>query len=225
MRAAVAAVEGEHGAVGVLVNNAGYSQSGAIETVPMEKVRDAVRDQRVRPRAPVPARAARDAAAALRARSSTSPRWAGSSSSRAAASTTRPSTRWRRSPTRCASRSRASAIDVILIEPGLIRTAFGETAVGRRGGGGRGRGRLRAVQRPRRARDRERLRVRQPDRAPRRAAGGGREGDREGAERQAPARPLHGHAVGEAADRPARRCCPTAAWDAVMRSQFPSPGR
>jgi NAD(P)-dependent dehydrogenase (short-subunit alcohol dehydrogenase family) len=40
MRAAVEAVEGEHGAVGVLVNNAGYSQSGAIETVPMEKVRD-----------------------------------------------------------------------------------------------------------------------------------------------------------------------------------------
>src|SRR3954451_14708409 len=39
MRAAVEAVEGEHGAVGALVNNAGYSQSGAIETVPMEKVR------------------------------------------------------------------------------------------------------------------------------------------------------------------------------------------
>jgi NAD(P)-dependent dehydrogenase (short-subunit alcohol dehydrogenase family) len=39
MRAAVAAVEAEHGAVGVLVNNAGYSQSGAIETVPIEEVR------------------------------------------------------------------------------------------------------------------------------------------------------------------------------------------
>jgi len=39
MEAAVAAVEGEHGSVGALVNNAGYSQSGAIETVPMEKVR------------------------------------------------------------------------------------------------------------------------------------------------------------------------------------------
>jgi NAD(P)-dependent dehydrogenase (short-subunit alcohol dehydrogenase family) len=39
MRAAVDAVEAEHGAVGVLVNNAGYSQSGAIETVAMEKVR------------------------------------------------------------------------------------------------------------------------------------------------------------------------------------------
>jgi NAD(P)-dependent dehydrogenase (short-subunit alcohol dehydrogenase family) len=39
MQAAVAAVEAEHGAVGALVNNAGYSQSGAIEQVPMEDVR------------------------------------------------------------------------------------------------------------------------------------------------------------------------------------------
>src|SRR3954471_19666455 len=39
MVAAVAAMEAEAGAVGVLVNNAGYSQSGAIETVPMDEVR------------------------------------------------------------------------------------------------------------------------------------------------------------------------------------------
>lgn len=39
MQAAVAAVEEEAGAVGVLVNNAGYSLSGAIETVPLERVR------------------------------------------------------------------------------------------------------------------------------------------------------------------------------------------
>jgi NAD(P)-dependent dehydrogenase (short-subunit alcohol dehydrogenase family) len=39
MQAAVAAVEAEHGAVGALVNNAGYSQSGAIEQVPMDDVR------------------------------------------------------------------------------------------------------------------------------------------------------------------------------------------
>ena len=37
--AAVAAVEEREGAVGVLVNNAGYSQSGAIETVPLDDVR------------------------------------------------------------------------------------------------------------------------------------------------------------------------------------------
>jgi NAD(P)-dependent dehydrogenase (short-subunit alcohol dehydrogenase family) len=39
MRDAVAAVERDEGAVGVLVNNAGYSQSGAIETVPIEAAR------------------------------------------------------------------------------------------------------------------------------------------------------------------------------------------
>jgi NAD(P)-dependent dehydrogenase (short-subunit alcohol dehydrogenase family) len=39
MRRAVGAVEQAEGAVGVLINNAGYSQSGAIETVPMEAVR------------------------------------------------------------------------------------------------------------------------------------------------------------------------------------------
>jgi short-subunit dehydrogenase len=39
MAAAVAAVEQAEGAVGALVNNAGYSQSGAIEDVSMESVR------------------------------------------------------------------------------------------------------------------------------------------------------------------------------------------
>jgi NAD(P)-dependent dehydrogenase (short-subunit alcohol dehydrogenase family) len=39
MRQAVEEVEQREGAVGVLVNNAGYSQSGAVEAVPMEKVR------------------------------------------------------------------------------------------------------------------------------------------------------------------------------------------
>ena len=39
MQAAVAAVEGAEGAVGVLVNNAGYGQEGAIESVSMADVR------------------------------------------------------------------------------------------------------------------------------------------------------------------------------------------
>jgi NAD(P)-dependent dehydrogenase (short-subunit alcohol dehydrogenase family) len=39
MAAAVAEVERDGGSIGALVNNAGYSQSGAIETVPMESVR------------------------------------------------------------------------------------------------------------------------------------------------------------------------------------------
>ncbi len=39
MKAAVESVEAEHGAVGALVNNAGYSQSGALETLPLERLR------------------------------------------------------------------------------------------------------------------------------------------------------------------------------------------
>jgi NAD(P)-dependent dehydrogenase (short-subunit alcohol dehydrogenase family) len=39
MASAVEEVEREEGAVGALVNNAGYSQSGAVEVVPLEKVR------------------------------------------------------------------------------------------------------------------------------------------------------------------------------------------
>ncbi|MEE4021830.1 oxidoreductase [Gordonia sp. PKS22-38] len=39
MSAAVGAVEAEHGAVGALVNNAGYSQSGAVESVSLDDIR------------------------------------------------------------------------------------------------------------------------------------------------------------------------------------------
>ena len=39
MRAAVTAVEQAEGAVGVLINNAGYGQEGVVEEVPMEQVR------------------------------------------------------------------------------------------------------------------------------------------------------------------------------------------
>ena len=39
MQAAVDAVRTAEGAVGVLINNAGYSQSGAVETIPLEQLR------------------------------------------------------------------------------------------------------------------------------------------------------------------------------------------
>src|SRR5690242_10545104 len=39
MRAAVEATIGAHGRIDVLVNNAGYSQSGAVESVPLARVR------------------------------------------------------------------------------------------------------------------------------------------------------------------------------------------
>lgn len=39
MAAAVAAVEDVEGSVGVLINNAGYSQSGAVESIPLDDIR------------------------------------------------------------------------------------------------------------------------------------------------------------------------------------------
>src|SRR6478672_4183601 len=61
MAAAVAAVEAEHGAVAALVNNAGYSQSGAFEAVPMERVRAQFETKRLRPHRADAARAPGDA--------------------------------------------------------------------------------------------------------------------------------------------------------------------
>jgi NAD(P)-dependent dehydrogenase (short-subunit alcohol dehydrogenase family) len=39
MQQVVSAIEASHGSVGALVNNAGYSQSGAVEVVPLDRVR------------------------------------------------------------------------------------------------------------------------------------------------------------------------------------------
>jgi hypothetical protein len=77
MRAAVEAVSG---GVDVLINNAGYSQSGALETLSDGRGAPPVRDERVRRAADGSARAARHARPRARARSSTSPRWAAGSS-------------------------------------------------------------------------------------------------------------------------------------------------
>ena len=66
MEAAVDHITEAEGAVGVLVNNAGYSQSGAVETVPTGRDPPPVRDERLRPDPDAPARPARDARAAVR---------------------------------------------------------------------------------------------------------------------------------------------------------------
>ncbi len=108
MVAAVAAVEEAEGAVGVLVTNAGYSQGGAIETVPLDSVRRQFETnvfglvrltQLVLPK--------------MRAQGWGKIVNVGSMGGRltfpAAGPITRPSTRSRRSPTRCASSCAASA--------------------------------------------------------------------------------------------------------------------
>ena len=40
MRGVIATIERDHGAVGVLINNAGFSQSGAIEGIPLQRARE-----------------------------------------------------------------------------------------------------------------------------------------------------------------------------------------
>jgi len=129
MTAAVSHVVQAEGAVGVLVNNAGYSQSGAVETVPLDEVRrqfetnvfgairmcqlvlPGMRDQRW-------------------GKIVTIARWAAGSPFRARATITQRNTPW--SPISDALRFevRGFGIDVILIEPGLIVTRFGDVAAG-----------------------------------------------------------------------------------------------
>jgi len=50
MRAAVEAVEAEAGAVGARVNNAGYSQSGALESLPIDDLRASAASRMTSPR-------------------------------------------------------------------------------------------------------------------------------------------------------------------------------
>ena len=72
-----AAVEAVEGGVGVLINNAGYSQSGALETLPLDSVRRQFETNVFGLLRLTPARAARGCARRARERSSTSARWAG----------------------------------------------------------------------------------------------------------------------------------------------------
>ena len=104
MHAAVAAVEAEHGAVGALVNNAGYSQSGALETLPMERIRAQFETnvfglvRMCQLALPAMRRAGRGTIVNISS-------MGGKLVFPGAAPTTRPSTRSRRCPTRCAWRS------------------------------------------------------------------------------------------------------------------------
>ncbi len=128
MQAAVDAVTAAEGAVGVLVNNAGYSQSGAVESVPMERVRvqfetnvfglvrmcqlvlPGMREQRYGKIVNLSSMGGRF----------TFPGGGFYHATKYAVEAISDALRFE---------VRGFGIDVILIEPGLIRTAFGETAV------------------------------------------------------------------------------------------------
>ena len=129
MRAAVAAVEAEEGAVGVLVNNAGYSQSGALETVPMDQIRRQFEtnvfglirmSQLVLPGMRAQ-RWGRIVNIGSMGGKLTFPGGGVYHATKHAVEAISDALRFE---------VRGFGVDVILFEPGLIRTEFGETAVG-----------------------------------------------------------------------------------------------
>jgi NAD(P)-dependent dehydrogenase (short-subunit alcohol dehydrogenase family) len=220
MRRAVAAVEDAEGAVGVLVNNAGYSQSGAVESVPMDRVR-AQFDTNVfgllRMCQLVLPGMRRQGSGRIVNLSSMGGRlvFPGGGIYHA--------TKYAVEALSDALRFevRGFGVDVVIIEPGLIKTQFGETAVG--GIGPAGDGPYAAF-----------------NEAVAEATAGAYEsgiGARLGGPPEAVARTI---AKALDAKRPRarytvtpsakllikqRRLLPDRAWDALMRGQFPQPGR
>ena len=129
MTAAVAAVEAEHGAVGALVNNAGYSQSGALETLPMERLRAQFETnvfglvrmcQLVLP-AMRAARRGTIVNLSSMGGKLTFPGGGAYHASKHAVEALSDALRWE---------VRGFGVRVVIIEPGLITTRFGETAAG-----------------------------------------------------------------------------------------------
>lgn len=127
MRAAVEVIEREHGAVGVLVNNAGFSRSGAVETVPLA-------DARLQFETNVfgPVRLAQLVLPAMRAQSWGKIVVIGSMGGRL----TFPGGGWYHA-TKYALEALSDAlrfevagfgVDVVLVEPGFIRSGFSEVA-------------------------------------------------------------------------------------------------
>src|SRR5215207_9929146 len=129
MRAAVEAVEQADGAVGVLINNAGYSQSGAIETVSMDQVRrqfetnvfGLVRMTQLALPGMRRQRWGRVVNVSSMGGRFTFPGGGFYHATKYAVEAISDALRFE---------VKGFGVDVILIEPGLIRTAFGETASG-----------------------------------------------------------------------------------------------
>ena len=218
MQAAVAEAQAE-GAVGALVNNAGYSSRGALETLPMDVGAPPVRDQRLRLAAAHPARAARDARARARARSSTSARWAAGSTFPGGGAYH--ATKYAVEALSDALRMevRGFGIDVVCIEPGLIRTEFGETAAGGVGDDERP---VRRVQ-PRRgqADPRGLRRARWPASAAARRPSPRRSDGARRADRRADARPAS--PPPPASSWACAALLPDRAWDRVVMGNFTTP--
>jgi NAD(P)-dependent dehydrogenase (short-subunit alcohol dehydrogenase family) len=185
-------VERIEGAVGVLINNAGYSQSGAIEEVPMEKVRRQFETNffgLVRMcQLALPGMREQGFGRIVNLSSMggrlTFPGGGFYHASKHAVEAVSDALRFE---------VRDFGVDVVVIEPGLIHTGFVKTAVGSMGeGSGPYAGFEAAVAQATRE---------NYERGPLAALGGGPETVAEVIERAiSTALPLHGHALGEAVD-------------------------
>ena len=129
MRAAVDAVTEAEGRVGALVNNAGYSQSGAVETLPMDKIRAQFETnvfglvrmcQLVLPGMRA-ARKGRIVNVSSMGGKLVFPGGGAYHATKFAVEAFSDALRWE---------VRGFGVDVAVIEPGLITTRFGETAAG-----------------------------------------------------------------------------------------------
>jgi NAD(P)-dependent dehydrogenase (short-subunit alcohol dehydrogenase family) len=128
MRAAVAHIEKAHGAVGVLINNAGYGREGAVESIPIEDVR-----QQFETNLFGPARLTQMVLPAMRRQ-----RWGKVVNvSSVGGRLTFPgggvyhASKYALEALSDALRFelRGLGVDVILIEPGFIKTSFGDTSI------------------------------------------------------------------------------------------------
>lgn len=224
MREAVGEVERAEGAVGVLINNAGYSQSGAIEEVPLDRVRRQYETNvfgLVRMcQLVLPAMRRRGAGKIVNVSSMggklTFPGGGYYHSTKYAVESISDALRFE---------VKGFGVDVVLVEPGLIRTSFADTAVGSIGGGGDGdvdspyAGFQEAV---------ARATTETYERGPLARLGGGPETVAKVIEQaitsqnpraRYPVTPSAWLLMG------VRKVLPDRAWDAFVRSQFPQPGK
>ena len=207
----------EHGSVGVLVNNAGYSLQGSVEETSLDDVRAQFEAnvfglvrlcQLVLP--------------GMRASAGGTIINMGSMGGRftfpGGGSTTRPSTRWRRVTDALRLEVAGFGVRVVLIEPGPVQTAFGDTAVSTiadDGGGPYAQFNHELAARFASAYDGKAGR-------PRGLSGRRREG--RGARRRAsaPATALRGGRRRQGDDH-GRRLTPDVVWDRFLRAQWPTP--
>ena len=220
MQAAVAAVEGAEGAVGVLVNNAGYSQSGAIEEVGLDQVRRQFETNvfgLVRMcQLVLPAMRNQGCGRIVNVSSMggrlTFPGGGFYHATKHAVEAISDALRFE---------VRGFGVDVTVIQPGLIKTAFGETAAGS----------VSEATPPRGPYAEFNAAVAESTRAVYEGAlaklGGGPDRAARAIERAIAAkRPKARYRVTPSASMfiAQRRLLPDRAWDAVMRTRFPQPG-